>query len=176
MYLLRLGAEGKKHRVQLLGSGTILREVEAAAVILEEEFDVAADVWSVTSFSELRRDGLAVDRWNRLHPTERPRIAYVTELLRGRQGPVIAASDYMKTFADQIRSWVEAPYVVLGTDGYGRSDTRAALRRFFEVDRAHVALAALEGLAEAGSIERKSLAEAIEELGIDPEAPNPAVS
>jgi pyruvate dehydrogenase E1 component len=176
MYLLRLGAEGKQHRVQLLGSGTILREVEAAAQILERDFDIAADVWSVTSFSELRRDGLEVDRWNRLHPTEPPRAAYVTGLLRGRQGPVIAATDYMKSFADQIRCWVEAPYVVLGTDGYGRSDTRAALRRFFEVDRAHVALAALEGLAEAGSVPRERLAEAIEKLGIDPEAPNPATS
>jgi pyruvate dehydrogenase E1 component len=176
MYLLRAGAEGKRHRVQLLGSGTILREVEAAAVLLEEQFDVAADVWSATSFSELRRDGLAVDRWNRLHPKQKPRTAYVTDLLRGRQGPVIAATDYIKSFADQIRSWVEAPYVVLGTDGYGRSDTRAALRRFFEVDRAHIALAALEGLAEAGSIERESLASAIEQLGIDPEAPNPATA
>jgi pyruvate dehydrogenase E1 component len=133
-------------------------------------------VWSVTSFSELRRDGLAVDRWNRLHPTEKPRTAYVTDLLRDHPGPVIAASDYIKSFSDQIRSWIEAPYVVLGTDGYGRSDTRAALRRFFEVDRAHVALAALEGLAEAGAIERKSLKQAIATLGIDPDAPNPATS
>jgi pyruvate dehydrogenase E1 component len=176
MYLLRQGTEGHRHRVQLLGSGTILREVEAAAVLLEEQFDVAADVWSVTSFTELRRDGLAVDRWNRLHPKQQPRTAYVTDLLRDRQGPVIAATDYMKTFGDQIRPWVEARYEVLGTDGYGRSDTRAALRRFFEVDRAHIALAALEGLAEAGSVERDSLASAIEKLGIDPEAPNPATS
>jgi len=176
MYLLRKGADKKKHRVQLLGSGTILREVEAAAQILEQQFDTAADVWSVTSFSELRRDGLAVDRWNRLHPKEKPRTAYVTDLLRDHEGPVIVSTDYMKTYADQIRSWIEAPYVVLGTDGYGRSDTRAALRRFFEVDRAHVALAALEGLAEAGKIERKTLAKAIEKLGIDPEAPNPATS
>jgi pyruvate dehydrogenase E1 component len=176
MYLLRRGAEGKKHRVQLLGSGTILREVEAAAQILEEQFDTAASVWSVTSFSELRRDGLAVDRWNRLHPEQEPRTAYVTDLLRDHEGPVIASTDYMKSYGDQIRPWIEAPYVVLGTDGYGRSDTRAALRRFFEVDRAHVALAALEGLAEAGDIERKALAKAIEKLGIDPEAPNPATS
>jgi pyruvate dehydrogenase E1 component len=176
MYLLRLGAEGHPRRVQLLGSGTILREVEAAAEILEREFDVAADVWSVTSWSELRRDGLAVDRWNRLHPMETPRTSYVTGLLRGRQGPVIASTDYMKSYADQIRPWVEAPYTVLGTDGFGRSDTRAALRRFFEVDRAHVALAALEGLADSGSLPREAVAAAIQKLGIDPEAPNPATS
>jgi len=174
MYLLREGGKGHRHRVQLLGSGTILREVEAAAEILEGDFDVAADVWSVTSFTELRRDGLSVDRWNRLHPGQAPRTAYVTGLLRDREGPVVAATDYMKAYADQIRAWVERPYIVLGTDGYGRSDTRAALRRFFEVDRAHVALAALEGLAEAGSLERKSIKKAIEKLGIDPEAPDPA--
>ena len=176
MYLLRAGAEGLEHEVQLLGSGTILREVEAAAKILEHDFGVSANVWSVTSFTELRRDGLAVDRWNRLHPDQEPRTAYVEDLLRDRPGPVVAATDYMKSFGDQIRNWVKAPYVVLGTDGYGRSDTRPALRRFFEVDRAHVALAALDALAEAGLVPPETVAAAIGKLGIDPEAPNPATA
>jgi len=135
---------------------------------------VGADVWSVTSFNELRRDGLAVDHWNRLHPTEEPRTSYVEQCLTGREGPVIASTDYMKLFADQIRQWVPSrEYQVLGTDGFGRSDSRAKLRDFFEVDRRWVAVAALQALADRGAIERKVVAEAITEFGIDPEKRNP---
>ncbi|WP_207886543.1 pyruvate dehydrogenase (acetyl-transferring), homodimeric type [Pseudomonas sp. 30_B] len=174
MYLLDEDRRSAAHHVQLLGSGTILREVEAAAKILREEFGVGADVWSVPSFNELRRDGLAVERWNRLHPGQKPRQSYVEECLGGRRGPVIASTDYMKVYAEQIRQWVPSKeYKVLGTDGFGRSDTRARLRHFFEVDRHWVVLAALEALADRGDIEPKVVAEAIAKFGLDPEKPNP---
>jgi len=179
MYLLKEGAGGKgrgaKPRVQLLGSGTILREVIAAAKMLEEDFGVSSDIWSVTSFNELRRDGLAAERWNRLHPEAEPRLAYVEQCLNDRQGPVVAATDYMKAFADQIRPFVHNRYLVLGTDGFGRSDTREKLRRFFEVDRRHVAVAALKALADTSeSVSPKKVTEAIAKYGIDSESPNPA--
>jgi pyruvate dehydrogenase E1 component len=174
MYLLREGAGPKKRpRVQLLGSGTILNEVLAAADLLESDFDVAADVWSVTSFTELRRDGIAVERWNMLHPDEDPRGAFVTEQLASREGPVVASSDYLRAFADQIRQWVPRSYRVLGTDGFGRSDSRRALRRFFEVDRHHVAVAALKELADSKEIDGERVKEAIDRYEIDPEAPMP---
>jgi pyruvate dehydrogenase E1 component len=174
MYLLREGSKrSKKPRVQLLGSGTILREVMAAAELLESDFGVVCDVWSVTSFTELRRDGLEVERWNMLHPTEEPRQAYVSRCLSGRRGPVVASTDYIRTFADQIRQWVPGPYKVLGTDGYGRSDYRHALRRFFEVDRHYVTVAALKSLAELGELEAERVREAIERYEIDPDAPMP---
>ena len=172
MYQLRTGV-GAGKRVQLLGAGTILREVLAAAELLEQEYAVAADVWSVTSFSELRRDGLECDRWNMLHPAQPPRQPYLQRCLAGRQGPVIAASDYMHIVADQVRPWVPARYLTLGTDGYGRSDSRAKLREFFEVDRNYVVLSALKALADDGALARGALAAAIEQLGIDPEKPNP---
>lgn len=173
MYLLEEAKGDFKHRVQLLGSGTILREVRAAVDILAK-MGVGADVWSVTSFNELRRDGLAIDRWNRLHPTEEPRKSYVQQCLEGREGPVIASTDYMKLFADQIRQWVPSrEYQVLGTDGFGRSDSRAKLRDFFEVDRRWVTVAALQALADRGAIERTVVANAITEFGIDPEKRNP---
>jgi len=172
MYLLR-AREGDGPRVQLLGSGTILREVEAAAELLADDFGVRADVWSATSFTELRRDGMATARWNRLHPQNTPRTCYVTECLEARDGPVVAASDYVRLFADQIREFVPRHYVVLGTDGYGRSDVRAELRRFFEVNRYYVALAALSALASEGSVERDTVKQAIEKYGVDPEKPNP---
>ena len=124
-----------------MGCGTILREVLAAADILESEYDVAADVWSVTSFTELARDGAATERWNRLHPEDAPRVTWVEQSLRNHAGPVIAATDYVRAFAEPIRAWVDRPYTVLGTDGFGRSDTRAALRQFFQVDAASVAKA-----------------------------------
>jgi len=170
MYLLR-GADGA--RVQLMGSGTILREVEAAAELLAQDFDVAADVWSVPSFTELGRDGMAVERWNRLHPTEQPRVPYVEQCLADRPGPVVAATDYIRAFADQIRPYVPRSYRVLGTDGFGRSDYRRKLRRFFEVDRHHVTVAALASLAEAGEVDAARVGEAIERYGIevDVEAP-----
>jgi pyruvate dehydrogenase E1 component len=173
MYLLRSGPSEGGPRVQLLGSGTILNEVLAAADLLESDFGVAADVWSVTSFTELRRDGIAVERWNMLHPTDEPRRAYVTEQLSSREGPVVASTDYLRAFPDQIRQWVPRGYRVLGTDGFGRSDSRRALRRFFEVDRHYVALAALKELADSGAIDAERVREAIERYQIDADAPMP---
>jgi pyruvate dehydrogenase E1 component len=159
--------------VQLLGSGTILREVLGGAELLEADFGVAADVWSVTSFNELRRDGMDAVRWNMLHPEAEPRVSYVERCLAGAAGPVVAATDYMRVVADQIRPCVNRRYIVLGTDGYGRSDTRAKLRRFFEVDRHYVAVAALKALADEGTVPAARVAEAIRKYGIDPERPNP---
>jgi pyruvate dehydrogenase E1 component len=175
MYLLRTGSESDPAhpRVKLLGSGTILREVMAAADMLESDHGVAADVWSVTSFTELRRDGIEVERWNLLHPTSEPRRAYVADRLSEQAGPVIASTDYIRTFADQIRQWVPGRYRVLGTDGYGRSDFRTALRRFFEVDRRYVTVAALKELADEGAIDATRVQEAIERYEIDTEAPMP---
>jgi pyruvate dehydrogenase E1 component len=176
MYLFREGKVGRKRkveRVQLMGSGTILREVIAGAELLAEDFGIAADVWSVPSFTELRREGMAVERWNMLHPTEKPRTTHVESCLGGRDGPVVAATDYMRTFADQIRPFVPRRYKVLGTDGFGRSDYRRTLRRFFEVDRHYVVVAALKALAEEGGIEPKRVKEAIEKYGIDVDRPCP---
>lgn len=170
MYLLRSHAAAQ---LQLLGSGTILREAEAAAAILAEQFNVQANVWSVTSFNELRRDGLDVDRWNRLHPSEPLRHAYVTQLLQDTQGPVIAATDYIKSYADLIRPWVPRDYAVLGTDGFGRSDTRASLRKHFEVDCHSIVITALERLYRAGSIPLATVQNAIQTFDIDPDKPNP---
>ncbi|HEB0729140.1 TPA: pyruvate dehydrogenase (acetyl-transferring), homodimeric type [Pseudomonas aeruginosa] len=174
MYLLEEDKKEAAHHVQLLGSGTILREVEEAAKLLRNDFGIGADVWSVPSFNELRRDGLAVERWNRLHPGQKPKQSYVEECLSSRRGPVIASTDYMKLYAEQIRQWVPSKeYKVLGTDGFGRSDSRKKLRNFFEVDRHWVVLAALEALADRGDIEPKVVAEAIAKYGIDPEKRNP---
>ena len=175
MYLLREGDAGNKNRVQLLGSGSILREVMAAADLLEKDWGVAADVWSVTSFTELRRDGLDCERWNLLHPGETQKVPYVTAQLDGHGGPVIASTDYMKLFADQIRPFVPKgrAYKVLGTDGFGRSDFRAKLREHFEVDRKFVVLAALRTLADEKAVKPKVLAEAIKKYGIDPDKNNP---
>ena len=167
MYLLR-EASGDGPRVQLLGSGTILNEVLAAADLLERDFGVSADVWSVTSFTELRRDGIEVERWNMLHPTAEPRRAYVSEQLGSHEGPVVASTDYIRAFADQIRQWVPGSYRVLGTDGYGRSDYRRSLRRFFEVDRHYVAVAALSELADEGVVDPARVQEAIERYGSTP--------
>ncbi len=178
MYLLKEDKGGKKQRpkVQLLGCGTILREVMAAAELLEQDFGVGADIWSVTSFTELRREGLDVERWNMLHPTAKARTSYVTQCLAGRQGPAIAASDYIRTFADQVRAFVPMRYVVLGTDGYGRSDTRKQLRSFFEVDRRYIALAALKALADEGTVPATKVGEAIKKYELDPERPNPRLA
>jgi pyruvate dehydrogenase E1 component len=176
MYKLREAQGGKskaKKAVQLLGAGTILREVIAAAELLEKDWSVAADVWSVTSFSELRRDGLEAERVNRFNPDKDPQPSYVEQCLADTHGPVIAASDYMRAVADMIRTWVPRRYVTLGTDGYGRSDTREALRSFFEVDRFHVTLAALKALADDGAIERKVVAQAMSKYGIAAGKPHP---
>mgnify|MGYP001487018244 CR=1 FL=1 len=176
MYLLKDAGKPKKGelRVQLLGSGTILREAIAAAELLDKDFGVTADIWSCPSFNELRRDGFDAERWNRMNPEAKaPRKAYVTELLEGRQGPAIAATDYVRGFADQIRAFVPMPYTVLGTDGFGRSDTRANLRRFFEVDRYYIAHAAVAALAREGRMTGKDVARAIKQYKIDPEKANP---
>jgi pyruvate dehydrogenase E1 component len=174
MYLLQDGADGKAPRVQLLGSGTILREVRAGAELLRNDFGVSADVWSAPSFTQLRREGIEVERWNMLHPTSKQRRSYVDECLADRPGPVVAASDYMRTFADQIRPYVPRRYRVLGTDGFGRSDYRERLRNFFEIDRYYVALAALKSLADDEQIPLSRVADAIKKYAIDPEKPNPA--
>jgi pyruvate dehydrogenase E1 component len=166
IYLLREGT-GEGPRVQLLGSGAILREVIAGADLLEADFGIGSDVWSVTSFTELRRDGLEVERWNRLHPTGEQRLSYVEATLTGCSGPFVAATDYMRAFADQIRPFVPGRYAVLGTDGFGRSDYRAKLRQFFEVDRHHVAVAALKALADEGLVAPTAVQDAIERYGID---------
>ena len=175
MYLLR-EHQGDKGHVQLLGSGTILREVEAAARMLADEWGVGADVWSVTSFNELRREALMLEREAFLNAAEEPVKPHVTRCLEGRKGPAIASTDYMRLFADQVRAWVPTDYHVLGTDGYGRSDTREKLRSFFEVDRYFVTVAALKALADRGELDRKVVAEAIKKYGIDPNKPNPLTS
>ena len=177
MYLLREGKPKTKKtpRVQLLGSGTILREVEAAADLLREDFGVAADVWSVTSFNELRREGLRMDRDDMLNPEKDRAPNWVEKCLEGRAGPVIASTDYMRAFADQIRPWVKAPYSVLGTDGFGRSDSRQKLRHFFEVDRYFVVLAALNALRKEGKVDAAVVKQAIEKYGIDTDKPYPVM-
>ncbi|WP_300352910.1 pyruvate dehydrogenase (acetyl-transferring), homodimeric type [uncultured Alcanivorax sp.] len=177
MYLLRegKGKTKKSPRVQLLGCGTILREVEAAAELLRDDFGVAADVWSVTSFNELRREGLRLDRDDILHPDQERETTWVEKCLDGREGPVIASTDYMRAFADQIRPWVHAPYTVLGTDGFGRSDSRQKLRHFFEVDRYFVVLAALNALRKAGKLDVATVKQAIEKYGIDTDKPYPVM-
>ena len=172
MYLLQVGGKGKI-RAQLMGSGTILREVLHAAELLEKDFGIPSDVWSVTSFNELRRDGLEVERWNQLHPAEEPRKCYVEQCLGGRPGPYIAATDYMKVVSDQIQRWVPGRFISLGTDGYGRSDDRDALRRHFEVDERFITVVALKALADEGVLDQKTVAEAIEKYGIDPDRPDP---
>ncbi|MET0281834.1 MAG: pyruvate dehydrogenase (acetyl-transferring), homodimeric type, partial [Steroidobacteraceae bacterium] len=171
-YLLKEGGKGKA-RATLLGSGTILREVIGAAEILEKDFNVAADVYSVTSFSELRREALHVERANLLHPEAKPGVPYVAGLFGAGKSPVISATDNMRIVSDQIRQWVGGRYVTLGTDGFGRSDGRAALRSHFEVDRRYIVLAALKALADEGTIDRKILVDAIKKLGVDPDKANP---
>ncbi len=175
MYLLQGAGKTKKDQpvVQLIGCGTILREVIEGAKLLKDDFGVASDVWSAPSFTELRRDGVDVQRWNMLHPDKKPRVSYVEQCLADRKGPVIAASDYVRLFADQIRNFVPRRYVTLGTDGFGRSDVRTQLRKFFEVDRYYVAVAALKALADEGTIPAKKVSDAIKKYGIDPEKPNP---
>jgi len=175
-YKVSAGKGKKANRVRLMGSGTILREVQAAAEILRKDYKIAVDVWSATSINELARDGLDVDRWNMMHPEEEPRVSYVEQCLGERDGPVIAATDYMKLYSDQIRAFVPAPYKVLGTDGFGRSDSREKLRHFFEVNRHYVVVAALNELARAGAIEAKTVSEAIKKFKLDPEKLNPLLA
>ena len=172
MYLLQVGGQGQI-RPQLMGSGTILREVLAAAELLMDDFGIPSDVWSVTSFNELRREALETERWNHLHPEEAPRKSYVEQCLAKRPGPYIAATDYMKIVPDQIQRWVPGRFISLGTDGFGRSDGRAALRDHFEVDKRYIAVTALQALVEDGALDAKTVTQAIEKYGIDPEKPDP---
>ena len=173
LYLLKEGAKGKGPRVQLMGSGTILREVIAAADLLRDDFKINADIWSATSFNELRRDGMSAERWSLLHPSQPRRKSYLETSLEGHAGPVVAATDYMRGFADQVRSQVPRRYVVLGTDGFGRSDYRVKLRKFFEVNRFYVAVAALKALADDGEIKPEVVEQAIKKYGLDTERPDP---
>jgi pyruvate dehydrogenase E1 component len=172
MYLLHVGGQGKV-RAQLMGSGTILREVIGAAELLNEDFGIPTDIWSVTSFNELRRDALEVERWNHLHPDAEPRKCYVEEALADRPGPYVAATDYMKIVPDQIERWVPGHFVSLGTDGYGRSDRRTALRKHFEVDKRFIAVTTLKALADDGALDNETVAQAIRKYGIDPDRPDP---
>ena len=175
MYRLKISGKTASNRVQLMGSGTILREVIAAAELLEQEWDIAADIWSAPSFTLLARDGQDAERWNMLNPTKTPKLAYVTQQLIDSAGPIIAATDYMRTYAEQIRAFIPAgrSYKVLGTDGFGRSDTRAKLREFFEVNRYFVVIAALKSLVDAGSLDKAIVAKAIQKYGIQADKPNP---
>ena len=173
MYLFREGGGGK-NKVQLMGAGTILREVIAAAELLKADWKVDADLWSCPSFNELRRDGLEVQRWNLLHADKTPRTSWVEQQLAGRKGPAVAATDYMQAVPDQIREFLDRRFVVLGTDGFGRSDTREQLRRHFEVDRYYVTVAALKALVDAGQLKASTVSKAIAHYGIDPEKLNPA--
>jgi pyruvate dehydrogenase E1 component len=173
MYKLVDAGTAKAARVQLLGSGTILREVIAGADLLEKDFGIAADIWSVTSFNELRRDGMSAERHNLLHPAAPRKKSYVETCLEGHTGPVVASTDYMRAFAEQIRSQIPRRFSVLGTDGFGRSDYRVQLRRFFEVNRYYVVVAALKALADDGEISPDVVNGAIGKYGLDADKPNP---
>jgi len=177
LYLLQEGRKTDKKnaapRVQLMGSGTILREVIAAADLLRDDWKVDADIWSATSFNELRRDGMSADRWNLLHPTKTARKSYIESALEGHAGPVIAATDYMRSYAEQVRRHIPRRFEVLGTDGFGRSDYRAKLRQFFEVNRHYVVIAALKALADEGTLKADVVAKAIAKYGLDTERPDP---
>jgi pyruvate dehydrogenase E1 component len=174
-------ADGKaKHRVQLMGCGSILREVIEAASLLKNDWNIDADIWSTPSLNELARDGMEVERWNMLHPDKTPKTCWVEQCLKDAEGPVIASTDYIRSFADQIRAYIPGDYHVLGTDGFGRSDSRPALRRHFEVDRHYVVVAALKALADQqkdskskNKITAKTVLQAIEKYNIDAEKPYP---
>jgi pyruvate dehydrogenase E1 component len=177
MYRLRASEKKPKQlRAQILGSGAILNEALKAREILEKQYKVAADVWSVTSYQELYRDGHAAERWNRLHPGEKPRVPYVTQCLGGAEGVIVAASDYVKALPDAIDRWLPRRLTSLGTDGFGRSEGRASLRDFFEVDAKFITAATLHALAQEGAIDAEVVKKAIKDLGINPEKPNPAIS
>jgi pyruvate dehydrogenase E1 component len=173
LYPLDIHKSPGKIRVQLMGSGTILREVIGAAELLMQDFGIVADVWSATSFNELRRDALEVERWNHLHPDEPARKSWIEQCFGDRRGPYVAATDYMKIVADQIQRWVPGTFYSLGTDGYGRSDARRPLREHFEVDRRFIAITALNALADDGALDRKTVKTAIEKYGVDPDRPDP---
>jgi pyruvate dehydrogenase E1 component len=173
LYLFSRAEEGMERHVRLFGSGTIMQCVIKARDILAERFRVSSDIWSATSYQQLRHEALSTDRWNRLHPEAEFRTPYVVRALEGMRGPIIAATDFVKTLPDLIRPWVPGNYITLGTDGYGRSDTREALRRFFEVDAESIAAAALYALFREGLIPASEVSEAIRSLGLDPDKPDP---
>ena len=175
IYPLKKSKSKVKKRVQLMGCGTILREVEAAAQLLQDEWGVAADIWSVTSVNQLRREGLACQRWNLLNPEAEPKVPYLTQQLEGAVGPVIAASDYMKAYFDQLRPFISSAFRVLGADGFGRSDTRDKLRHFFEVNRYFVVVAALSALVEQGSVKPATVATALKKYGISADKLDPSL-
>jgi len=173
LYRYRPALHRGKLRAQLFGSGPILLQALRAQEILGERYGVAADVWSATSYQQLRMDALSCERWNRLHPDGAPRVPYVTRALEGHEGPVVAASDYLRLVPDMVARWVPRTFVPLGTDGYGRSDTREALRRFFEVDAEHIVVATLSALRAEGKVEAATVTQAMKDFGIDPDAPDP---
>jgi pyruvate dehydrogenase E1 component len=172
IYCLDEGEE-KGYKVQLMGSGTILREVIKAAELLKADFDINADIWSVTSANELAREAKDCSRWNQLHPTKKARRSYIENQLQGRKGPAIMATDYNRNYSEQLREYVPSHFVTLGTDGFGRSDTRANLRIFFEVNRYYIVIAALKALSDQGEVDSKLVQQAIKKYKIDPEKPNP---
>ena len=174
LYCLKKSTVTGAPLVQLLGAGAILREVEAAAEILEKNHGVAADIWSMTSVNELAREGDEATRWNRLHPTEPPRVPYLTEQLSHASGPFIAATDYQRAHTNQLREFIPGSFTVLGTDGFGRSDTRQQLRQHFEVSREHIVVAALKALADQGDVALTAVEDAILAMNINPDKPNPA--
>jgi len=174
IYRFREAGIESGHKVRLLGGGTILREVIAAAEMLAKDWNIGAEVYSITSFNELARDGLDVERWNMLHPNDEPRLPYISQVLPQGEGPVISSTDYMKSYSDQVREYVHDTFVALGTDGFGRSDTREKLREFFEVDRNYVTVAALYALQNDGALDAVTVAKAVQQYGIDPDKPNPA--
>jgi pyruvate dehydrogenase E1 component len=173
LYRFRPAAGERKHRSQILASGTAMLAALEAQRMLFEEHDVAADVWSATSYKLLREDALSVERWNRLHPNDAPRVPYVTECLADADGPIVAVTDFMKVIPDQVARFVPRPFLPLGTDGFGFSDTRAALRRHFEVDAPHIVVAVLEGLARTDDVKAEVVAEAIRRYDLDPERVDP---
>jgi pyruvate dehydrogenase E1 component len=173
IYRFEAAQKKRKHHVQLFGSGSIMNQVLRARDMLAEKFDVSADVWSVTSYGELRRDALSCERHNRLHPEAEPRIPYLHKALEGSEGPFIAASDYVKAVAEQVARWMPRRFVPLGTDGFGMSDTREALRRHFEIDPESIVVAALDALRLEGKLKPAQVAAAIKELGLDPDKLDP---
>jgi pyruvate dehydrogenase E1 component len=173
IYLYRAATQGAKHRAQLFGSGVMLLETLRAQEILSETFGVAADVWSVTSYQQLRNEALAAERWSRLHPGEPPRVPHITRAIENAPGPVIAATDFLKAVPDMVARWIPRPFTPLGTDGFGRSDTREALRRHFEIDAGHIVVAALAALMRQGQIESGVVERAIREFEMDPDAGDP---
>ena len=166
-------AAGSKHRVQLFGSGAIMQCVMRAQEMLAEKYNISSDIWSVTSYTQLRRDAEACERWNMLHPTETPKKSYIETVLEGHEGPFIASSDYVKALSEQVSKYVPGDFFALGTDGMGRSETRAALRRHFEVDAESIIIATLHQLSKQGKVEASEVAKAIKDLDYDPEKVNP---